>query len=371
MGCLFCLSNSVWIWKRDFCCILKSIKFDYMWKGTIIFFAIIFVLLGCKSRVSKTDRAFYYWKTTYHVSSGQTALLKELRIKKLYLRFFDVDWGEAYNRNIPVAQVIFQAPVDTFLDVVPVVYITNKALKKESADGMPALAENIFKQVNSIAKPQHILFNELQIDCDWTESTRGKYFLLIDLLKEKLHSAHKTISATIRLHQVKYPKKTGIPSVDRGMLMFYNIGKINGTDEINSIYNEADANKYISAISDYSLPLDVVLPVFSWAVHIRDHKVIGLLNKTTSANLNLPNFTPISKISYRADTSFFFHGHYIMKNDVLKMEEISPELSRNAAEKISGKLKSEHGSIAIFDLDSINISRYEQKDFEEIFDSFN
>jgi hypothetical protein len=34
----------------------------------------------------------------------------------------------------------------------------------------------------------------------------------------------KKLSATIRLHQVKYFKKTKIPNVDSGVLMYYNMG---------------------------------------------------------------------------------------------------------------------------------------------------
>ena len=78
------------------------------------------------------------------------------------------------------------------------------------------------------------------------------------------------LSATIRLHQVKYYKQAGIPPVDRGMLMFYNMGKLNALTAENSIYNSNDAAGYIETVDDYPLKLDLALPAFSWAVHFRN-----------------------------------------------------------------------------------------------------
>ena len=92
----------------------------------------------------------------------------------------------------------------------------------------------------------HLKFKELQIDCDWTESTRDKYFHLLSTLRNELERNKQIISATIRLHQVKYAAITGIPPVHRGMLMYYNMGKINATDN-NSVYDKKIAEKYISS----------------------------------------------------------------------------------------------------------------------------
>ena len=46
-----------------------------------------------------------------------------------------------------------------------------------------------------------ITCNEIQIDCDWTLDSRDTYMKFIDVFKNQWN---KTLSVTIRLHQVKY-----------------------------------------------------------------------------------------------------------------------------------------------------------------------
>ncbi len=74
------------------------------------------------------------------------------------------------------------------------------------------------------------------------------------------------LSATIRLHQVKYFETTGVPPVKSGMLMFYNTGDLENPSEENSILNIETAELYLSGLEDYPMQLDIVLPLFSWAV---------------------------------------------------------------------------------------------------------
>ncbi len=87
--------------------------------------------------------------------------------------------------------------------------------------------------INQINKSVSIKCRALQIDCDWTTKTAPKYFYFLQQIREKL-DAHEDggtfaslamLSATIRLHQVKYPEKSGMPPVDKGVLMFYNMGE--------------------------------------------------------------------------------------------------------------------------------------------------
>lgn len=331
-------------------------------------FVSLLFLYGCSDHSVKIDRSFYYWKTTFQMSDSQVASLKELRVKKIYLRFFDVDWDESRQTPHPVAQVTFSNPPDTSLEIIPVVYITNKTLLKTSVDSIRELAPKLWKKVVSIASRQKIIFAEMQLDCDWTLQTREKYFTLIKELQKKMVTDQKDLSVTIRLHQAKYPDMTGIPDVKKGMLMFYNMGKLSG--ERNSIYNEKDANTYIHALKSYPLDLDAVLPSFCWTVQLRNKKIIGLLNETITQNLDLSHYKLISKNQYQAKSSFFFHGHYIMKDDILKVEEMDPATTISAAEKLSGALIKQNRSVAIFNLDSPTLSRYEKKDLETIFNCF-
>ncbi|MBK8703650.1 MAG: hypothetical protein IPN33_08475 [Saprospiraceae bacterium] len=118
---------------------------------------------------------------------------------------------------------------------------------------------------------------EIQIDCDWTEKTRDSYFYLLKKMREQLEPGNCALSATIRLHQVRYFKKTGAPPVDRGMLMFYNMGDVESWEEPNSILNIKKGEPYLDGAARYPLPLDVALPAFGWGVLFREGRMIRLI----------------------------------------------------------------------------------------------
>ena len=335
----------------------------------LIFALFILLFAGCRKFVP--ERAFYYWKTTFKLSEREEKYLTDLDIHKLYLRLFDVDWDEARNTALPVGKLNFVAKPRIKLSYVPVVYIVNKTLQKTSQDGIDELAAKILGQVQSIMTPNKLSYNELQIDCDWTETTRIKYFYLLDLLKLELEKNNQTLSATIRLHQIKYASVTGVPPVHRGMLMYYNMGKLDVQTNRNSIFNLEDASKYVGYISKYPLPLDVVLPAFSWGVHFRGEKVIDLLNNLSSSDFkNSANFRRVDSLHITVDSSMFFKGFYFMKADQIKIEEVPPGLCLQAAQQLTDKLQHKPGAVAIFHLDSLTITRYEEKSLEEILNSF-
>ena len=328
---------------------------------------LIVIISGCQR--TSVDRSFYYWKTRFDLSNQERDYLSDLKIKKLHIRFFDIEYDEISKNPMPVGTIRFANKVPEGIDVVPVIYITNKTLQKTADGSMVGLTSNLHQLVKSIAAQNAIKFTELQIDCDWSETTREKYFRLLKLLKAELKDCN--LSATIRLHQVKYDKITGVPPVDRGMLMFYNMGKVSAKENHNSIFDKDDAAKYVSYIKKYSLPLDIALPLFSWGIHIREHKPVELLNNLTSYDFsNNANFIHQDEQSYLATQSFFFRGFYFMKNDVVKIEEISPDLCQEAANMVANELSSSNRSIALFNLDSLTLSRYEKKNFEKIYSTF-
>jgi len=298
--------------------------------------------------------------------------LTDLNVRKIYLRLFDVEWDNVLNALIPLGEIKFNNLPDSIFSIIPVIYITNKAIANLPDQQVDELAEKILFRVNDILTSNKIRYRELQIDCDWSESTRSKYFLLISDLKKRLLPESKIISSTIRLHQIKYSSKTGIPPVDRGMLMFYNMGKINALDNLNSIYNEKDAGKYTAAIKTYPLPLDVVLPMFGWVVHIRKNKITGLLNESMIPELDSDKrFKAWGKNSYSATESFFLHGNYFMKGDLLKIEESDQQLCREAALKAAANLNNSRRTVSVFDFDSLKITKYNEEDFTKIYNCFN
>lgn len=337
-------------------------RFRLFWIVAVVFLA------GCRQA---PERSFYYWKTTFTLSDIERKSLQNHRVSKLYLRFFDVDWDAARCQIVPLGRLYFRDTVPEGIQVVPTVYVVNKSLQKISDKDVPEMSKKILGLVNGIATTNRLTYREIQIDCDWTETTRKKYFMLLTQLRSELKKNHQTISATIRLHQVKYAGITGIPPVDRGMLMYYNMGKIEAGFSRNSVYNPEDAAKYIESLAGYKLPLDVAFPAFSWGIHVRNNKVIELLNNLGVEDFkNNDTFAPIDSVSFRVMYSMFYHGFYFKKDDIVKVEEISPALCKTAAKQISGKMAKKPAVVAIFHLDSTIISHYEKQDLEEVFTNF-
>jgi hypothetical protein len=194
-------------------------------------------LSSCK-RESKADAAFYYWKQTLTLNKAQQQILDEVAAGKLYLRFFDIKWNSSSGKAHPEAIISFKDPVKT-TKLIPVIFITNQTFEKLSTAGVDSLAMQSNTLLQHLAQEQKISYQYVQFDCDWSLGTKDKYF---QFLKSFKAISKKQLEATIRLHQVKYQVRTGIPPVDRGILMFYNMGKLSAKPEDpNSIYNPKDA----------------------------------------------------------------------------------------------------------------------------------
>ena len=128
--------------------------------------------------------------------------------------------------------------------------------------GIDELAGKICKLLASIYQNNLNKPYEIQFDCDWTETTKEKYFHLLKLARARLNQfgfSTAKISATIRLYQCKYLFKTGVPPVDKGMLMCYNMGNLKNPGTKNFILESYELRKYISSLNTYPLQLDVAV----------------------------------------------------------------------------------------------------------------
>lgn len=319
---------------------------------------------------NRVEPSFYYWKTTFRLSHSEKQTLDEQNINRLYIRLFDIGWDKVANDPIPLGKFSFTNHDSFTGNVTPVVYITNSVFVNIKPANIESLAFKLYVQVLSMSKKANFSIDELQIDCDWTETTRSNYFLF--LTKLSALAAHNGIllSATIRLHQVKYKHITGVPPVNRGMLMFYNLGDLNSKVVHNSIYNQKDASKYVAYLRSYPLPLDVALPIFTWAVQSRDGKIVQLLSSYNHTDFKKLGFVPLDSTYYKATASFFYRGIYFKEHDIIEIESITPQLALEAANMLASNLSKTKRSVVLFSLDSLNIAHYEKKDFENIFGCF-
>jgi hypothetical protein len=210
---------------------------------------------------------------------------------------------------------------------------------------------------------------EVQLDCDWTDTTKTAYFAFLTQLEQL---AKLPMSATIRLHQVKYRERTGVPPIQRGMLMFYNMGKFSADPDARAIFDPASAEKYLGRIGDYPLPLDVALPIWSWTVHVRDETVIGLMQSTDPDELATLDFVRAPKdaeANYIVTRTAFLHGTLLREGDVLKIEVTGPSETLDAASMIAPRLASVSSArtVTLFDLSERNLHRHGVDKLEQVF----
>lgn len=347
----------------------KKIKTSYFYILSIL----SLYLAGCQQK-HNAHTAFYYWKTTFRLDQQQKELLNKTSDNRLFLHFFDVTWNEQLHEAIPNGVIDIRTPIQQ-LKVSPVVYITNQTFQNMKVKDSDSLAFKVNKLLNQLVAAQHINYTLVQIDCDWTVGTREKYFSFLKAFKR---FNGKQLQATIRLHQIKYPERTGVPPVDKGLLMFYNMGNISaGLNASNSIYNKEDAAAYTGSLTNYRLPLDVALPAFSWAIQIRGAEVVQLYGKIGLADLAAAqNFEPINKgigkiaenvFIYKSRKSFYIKGIYIKKDDLFKLETMDAGSINQAAAQLTQKLSPlENRNIIYYELSSISTSSLYEKDIRKI-----
>jgi len=332
---------------------------------------------GCGSQPAAPDgppagRAFYYWRTTFALTPVEVRALAELHVDRLYLRMFDVAWDDALNAPSVLGAVALTpgARVPAGVEVVPVVFLRDAVFRHLGTDGSAALARRTWEQVKARTAALGAAPRELQVDCDWTDSSRDSYFEFVRALRAESHLA---LSATIRLHQVKYRERTGIPPIDRGMLMFYNMGQIAADPAARAIFDPARAQKYLARVRDYPLPLDVALPIWSWTVHLRDDRVEGLLQSTDPDELAaLPFLRRTASDHYVATRTAFLHGTLLREGDVLKVEVTGPDQALAAAAMIAPRLaRTPAGgparTLSLFELSERNLTRHGHDHLEQLF----
>ena len=334
-----------------------------MKKGFLL--SAFFLLLTACNRNDKPIIAFYYWKTTFKLSEKEKVTLEENNVSKIYIRYFDIDLHPKTKVPFPVSPIHFEEK-PTAYNTVPVVYLKNQVLLQPNLN-IDDLAQKTVNFINTINQKNNLNGQEIQIDCDWTLATKTIYLEFIEKIKKL---SHKKLSATIRLHQVKYFKKTKIPNVDSGVLMYYNIGTISA-DSSNSIYEKKIADRYLKSLKKYPLQLNFALPIYSWAVHIKNQKVIGLKSKLNVSELQKDtNFVKIKTNYFRAKHANYKGGTFYEKDDLLKTEAITAAALTEMAEDLNENSAQAPKEIIFYDLDEFNLNNYEKNIFEQVVSCF-
>lgn len=314
-------------------------KKTYLFFIIPIFLFIVFVIFSLDNSSKNLKSSFYHWKSVYDKKD-----VKE----KLYIKVLDV----SYSKKLEFVKTLFiKKPTKDF---VPVVYITNESMKNIDA-------KIIAKKIVDELKIYNFLYDEIQIDCDWSLGSKYNYFKTLEYLKKSLGVK---ISATIRLHQIKYFAKTGVPPVDYGLLMYYNMSDITKYETRNSILDNDIAKKYHYNFEEYPLKLKLALPLYSQAIWFRKQKSLGIIDKLTNEDLK-EGFENFEKNYFRVKKSFYFKGRYLYRGDVLRFENVKKEELKIALKDFFSLSKNSFDEVIFYSLEYKN--RY---DLEKILKGF-
>ncbi len=311
----------------------------------------------------------YYWKTAFSPTPYERKRLADAGCRELYLRCFDVV-READGRVQP-AGIVRGAPGSLGeLRVVPVVYITQEALNATPEQEIPALAAKIDKLLNSLftgAKPPA----EIQLDCDWTAANRDRYFSLLRELRLQPFFRDRRLSCTIRLHQIKYQSRSGIPPADRGLLMCYNMGSLRKPGAHNSILNPELAEEYLRHLGDYPLPLDVALPLFDWCLLFRDGKLRGILRDLPPESVAAsPLFRASGTNLYTCLADCSIGGYPLRGGDIVRTEKSEYRDVLRMARFAARNIRNDSLSVLLFHCDSLTLAKHPDDEPEAIYSAF-
>ncbi|SJZ46540.1 hypothetical protein SAMN04488128_101328 [Chitinophaga eiseniae] len=282
---------------------------------------------------------------------------------------FDTDRDPATGQPMPVAILREQAPLPDSVDIVPVVFIVNEVWEKPDT----ALAFNINRLLEQLCRDIPAgRIPEVQMDCDWTRSSRNAYFAFLQQLREQPFFRDRTLSATIRMHQVKFMTASGVPPVDKGLLMCYNMGDLRKMGSHNSILDENTMKSYIGSdrVSAYPVPLDIALPLFDWSVLFRDGRYAGILRSIDDAALrDTALFAPSGNL-YTVRKDSVVNGYLLKAGNVVRRETSDPAVLERVSRMVARQRQDYNPVVIFYHLDSVTLHNYPLDELQKIYRFF-
>lgn len=341
------------------------------YKLTVSFFLIGVMLVGCK-HPSVISTSFYYWKTVYQSDSTELGALQALNSPSLYVRIMDIDRTDDAPIPVPVSPIRFKDPMPDSIAIVPVVFVVHSIFNKMNDEQIGLLAGKVLDFVAAKVKQAGKMdYQELQIDCDWTAGSRDAYFKFLKTLQQLPAFKNKKLSVTLRLHQVRDIKRSGIPSVDKVLLMCYNMGNLRQYGDHNSIFDMRQMEIYLKDhLKDYPLKMDIALPLFSWKVVFRNKQYVGISKGL--ADEQLADTLLFSQLAHSPlyELKSDMLGLGLRSGDIIRHEQINVSDLQNASKFLLRYLPDREFNLVFYHLDRNILSKFSNDDLQEISDHF-
>ncbi|MBO7566584.1 MAG: hypothetical protein J6T60_05760 [Bacteroidales bacterium] len=307
----------------------------------------------------------YWWKTTWNPDSTELDFINQLKIKKIYMRFFDVAPDGNSNVPKPKATIQFQEPIIQGVKIIPTIFITESCMALD-IDKLPKMLAYRVLQMCETNDIKGI--DEIQIDCDWKQSSQDKYFQFLTDLRKILKDKNIRLSATIRLHQLRMTP----PPVDYGVLMAYNTGNISTPPRRNPILSYDDAAPYLKSLKDYDLPLCAAYPDFNFQLLYNEGNLRAILyNEDTT---DTTKFRRITDNEYESIATRLIVNNpepgssltQINQGDKLLIYKAEYDEISNIKQTIDSLRPTMSAQSIIYDINTRNINNFTKEQYEKI-----
>jgi len=332
-----------------------------------LIFVVLVLFTSCKKEY-QVERSFYYWQNDsgYEIDFDK---VKTLDAKKIYFKIFEIDYSETVG-NFPFSKnrpSLGNRVVEDSLTIVPTIFIKNEIFQFNNEKDLDKLADNIVFLTDKFLKESQISFNEIQIDCDWTKSTKDKYFYLLKQIKTK---SKKEISCTLRLYPYAYPDIMGVPPVDKVTLMCYNLIKPLAEKSKNSILDTNELEKYLKNKKEYPLHTDIALPIFGWTQLYKNNRFAGLIDINEENIAEFARKTDPMWYEITKDTVVNYDT-YFRKGDQVKCETVTMDDLNRAVDLLKKHLKTNGKvTVTLFDLNSKTFINRKNEELEALYNRF-
>ncbi len=380
-----------------------------MKKIALVFGIILLLFSSCHHKSHDVIRSFCFWKTDLYFDGKSDTLVNELKLNHFYVRYFDVDWNPYKKEAQPISSIHSISFNGANVLFTPSIFITNDVVLKSNKTQLDTLAIRISNRINEIsesyftqnattyanaiasadyekqtgdtktrieiepiiAKQKLELQKNIQdilIDCDWSEKSKSNYFYLLQQIKSKFPKYK--IEATIRLWQYKYFEKSGIPPVDSGLLMCYNMNNPESRTTENSIGTNNDLEKYI-VHDKYKLKLNIALPLYSWSLVFRGDKFKGILSNETDFSKDETVFKKSGDNKFILQDDSRIGTMYLRNGDEIRIEKISDSEIENMISTLTNKIKIDKTTrVTFFSFDKKYINDYGTQNISNYFTQF-
>ncbi len=327
-------------------------------------------LFSCtNNKIAHVEKAMYYWKSdSWNLSKGEDSILKKQGIKKLYVKFFEVDHSNMMG-NFPISKTSLYIYQNDSLQIVPTVYLKNSIFLNSDKASLDTLADNVNFLIDKYAKDKFRNVktpDEYQMDCDWTLKSKDNYFYFLKKLKGL---SKKQISCTLRLYPYKYRKQMGIPPVDKVMLMCYNILNPLQNHNKNSILDLDEFEAYLKGNTGYPKHMDIALPIYSWMQVYQNERFSKVLYTNNARVKKI--LTEDKPLWFTVNKDTVVNDTYLRIGDKVKFEETNASKIMKTIKILKQYIKFDNNTtISLFHLDQEQLTNYSNEEISGFYNYF-